>query len=188
MNTCVLCLRRLNAFACTIRSRSRWNGVRGGESSSATALRAGYERVASGPSQRSSCADMRSWKSMSTLTAMRGIVPRGEAESVRDGRLGGRHARDRHPVRRAAHVVEARHVEEGDRLGIAAVLAADAQLEVRLGLASRPRSEPHQPPDARLVDGLERAAVDDLRLDVAVQEAALHVVAREPQGSLRQVV
>src|SRR3954451_18175602 len=105
---------------------------------------------------------MRSWKSMSTLTAMRRILPRGEAESVRDGRLGGRHARDRHPVRRAAHVVEARHVEEGDRLGIAAVLAADSQLEAGLAPAPRPGREPHQPPDARLVDGLERAAVHDL--------------------------
>src|SRR3954454_11968386 len=159
MNTCVLCLRRLSAFAWTIRSRSRWNGVRSGESNSATALRAGYDRVASGPSQRSSCADMRSWKSMSTLTAMRRIVPRGEAESVRDGRLSGRHARDRHAVRRAAHVVEARHVEERDRIGVAPVLAADAQLQVRLRLAPRPGREPHQPADARLVERLERAAV-----------------------------
>src|SRR5215218_6189844 len=48
MKTWVLCLRRRNAFECTIRSRSRWNGVRWSESG--CARRAGYERVASGDS------------------------------------------------------------------------------------------------------------------------------------------
>ena len=40
---------------------------------------------------------------------------------------------DRHPERRAGHVVEADLVEQRDRLGVAAVLAADAELEVRAG-------------------------------------------------------
>src|SRR5215204_6553306 len=104
------------------------------------------------------------------------------------GGLRGCDPRDRHAVRRAAHVVEARDVEEGDRRGIAPVLAADAELQVRLGLAPSPRAEPDQPAHARLVDGLERAAVDDLGLHVAVQEAALHVVAREAERRLREVV
>ena len=58
--------------------------------------------------------------------------------AVADRRLGRGHARDRHAVGRAAHVVEPGHVEEVDRLGVAAVLAADAQLQVRLLLAARP--------------------------------------------------
>jgi hypothetical protein len=64
MKTWVLCLSRRNAFECTIRSRSRWNGVRIGESSSATARRAGYERAASGDRWASSEARRRSWNSV----------------------------------------------------------------------------------------------------------------------------
>src|SRR5918999_3396166 len=56
MNTCVLCLRRLNAFEWTMRSRSRWNGVRWSESGSGSSRDAGYERVASGES----CSSLRS--------------------------------------------------------------------------------------------------------------------------------
>src|SRR3954469_8877058 len=62
MNTWVLCLSRRKAFEWTMRSRSRWNGVRSGESGSETTLRAGYERVASGESHACSQAWVRSWK------------------------------------------------------------------------------------------------------------------------------
>src|SRR4051794_1949716 len=102
--------------------------------------------------------------------------------------LRGGHARDRHAVRRAADVVESSHVEEGDRLRVAAVLAADAQLELRLRLAAGPGGEPDEPADAGLVDRLERAPVHDLALYVLVEEAALHVVAREAERRLREVV
>jgi hypothetical protein len=54
----------------------------------------------------------------------------------RDRGAAGLQARDRHPERRAGHVVEAGVVEEVDRLGVAAVLAADARVEVRLGRAA----------------------------------------------------
>src|SRR5919199_4549440 len=74
MNTCVLCLSRRNAFECTIRSRSRWNGVRSGESSSAVARRAGYERAASGDRDASSRAVMRSWKEVPAATVTPPIV------------------------------------------------------------------------------------------------------------------
>src|SRR3954454_20338797 len=46
--------------------------------------------------------------------------------------LGGGHTGDRHPVRRAAHVIEPGQLEERDRVGIAPVLATDAELEVGL--------------------------------------------------------
>src|ERR1700712_4912809 len=49
--------------------------------------------------------------------------------SSQDG-LGGREPGDRHPERRAGDVVEAGGVEEGDRVGIAAMLTAHAELEV----------------------------------------------------------
>src|SRR6478609_8566910 len=89
MNTCVLCLRRRNAFECTMRSRSRWNGVRSGESGSGRTRLAGYERVASGESQACSHAWARSWKwSAATVTVAMGlvlIVPGGEAEKLAPG-------------------------------------------------------------------------------------------------------
>src|SRR5688500_11101351 len=89
------------------------------------------------------------------------------AKSGASTRMGYRglsrgHPRDGHAVRRAAHVVEPRHVEEVDRVRVPAVLAADAELQVGLVLASDPRREAHEPADAGLVDRLERAAVDDL--------------------------
>src|SRR4029453_15079044 len=69
-----------------------------------------------------------------------------------------------------------------------AVLAADAELQLRLRLPPGPRAEPHEPADARLIYCLGRAADDDLRLDVAVEEAALDVVAREAERRLGEVV
>ena len=79
-------------------------------------------------------------------------------------------------------------MEEVDRLGVAAVLAADAELEPRMRLAPEPAGEPHQPPDAALVDRLERAAVDDLAVEVGRDELRLRVVAGEPERGLCQVV
>src|SRR5215218_5040516 len=103
-------------------------------------------------------------------------------------RLRSRDSSDRHAIRRAADVVEAGELEERDRVGVAAVLAADTEPELRLLLPSGPRREPHEPSHARLVDRLERAPVDHLRLDVAVQEAALDVVAGETERGLREVI
>jgi hypothetical protein len=60
-----------------------------------------------------------------TSVAGRDPAPVGGA----DRRLGGGEPRDRHPVGRAGDVVEPGHVEELDRVGIAAVLAADPELE-----------------------------------------------------------
>src|SRR5437588_11471420 len=193
MNTWVLCFSRRNAFECTIRSRSRWNGVRRGESSSGATRRAGYERAASGDSVASSRALSRWWKStLPVVTVTRPIVAAGAAarrplRALAGRRLGGRHARDRHPVRRAAHVVEPRELEEGDRGGVAAVLAADAELQGGLGLAARPRRKAHQPADPRPINRLERATVHDPLLHVPRQEAALGVVAGEAERSLGQV-
>src|SRR5207247_1900199 len=80
------------------------------------------------------------------------------------------------------------HVEEVDRVRVAAVLAADAEPQLGLGLAPGPGGQPHEPAYARLVDRVERAAVDDLLLDVLGEEATFHVVTREPERCLREVV
>ena len=62
MKTCVFPFSRRNAFEWTMRSRSRWNGVRTLDSSSGSALpRVSYERIAKGESD-SSRARIRSSK------------------------------------------------------------------------------------------------------------------------------
>src|SRR3954451_24318793 len=71
-----------------------------------------------------------------TLPASRWIrqgLPVGVQRGLRRG-----YPRDRHPVRRAAHAVEARELAELDRLAAPAVLAANAQLDFRLGLPAGP--------------------------------------------------
>src|SRR2546423_541052 len=203
MKTCVLCFSRRNAFEWTIRSRSRWNGVRSGESSSGWARRAGYERAASCDSADSSAAAMRSWNSEAAavvvvVAAIRTILPAraaGGGPGYPSARLPRRRHRclrrppaDRHPDRRAAHVVESRYLEDLDRLRIAPVLAADPQLEIGLCLAAGPRGQPHEPPHAGAVDRLERASVHDPPLDVTLEEPALHIVAREAERGLGQVI
>ena len=65
-NTCVLCLSRRNVLECTIRSRSRWNGVRSEQSGSGRRRTAGYDSVARGDSVAASSARMRSAKGDST--------------------------------------------------------------------------------------------------------------------------
>lgn len=53
-------------------------------------------------------------------------------ELVRGGRLPGRDARDGHPEGAAGHVVEPLRMEEVDRVWLAAVLTADANLTSRV--------------------------------------------------------
>ena len=74
MNTCVFPFRRRNGLEWTIRSRSRWNGVRRRHSSSARGRpRVPYERTASGERQRSSCARVSSAKASAIRPASSGI-------------------------------------------------------------------------------------------------------------------
>ena len=64
---------------------------------------------------------------------------RGSEPAAADDRLRRGEAGDRHAERRAAHVVEADLVEQRDRLRVAAVLAADAELEFRLAPCAHAR-------------------------------------------------
>src|SRR5512132_2109329 len=72
------------------------------------------------------------------------------------GRLSRGDARHRNAVGRARDVVDARMVEEVDGVGIAAVLATDAEGDLGVGLAPQPRAHAQHLPDPGLVDGLER--------------------------------
>src|SRR4029079_1412837 len=76
-------------------------------------------------------------------------------------------------IRRARHVVQPGALEEVDRVGIAAVLAADPQLQPGRDLASEPPGHLHELSDTRRVERLERRAVEDLAIDVARQDLAL---------------
>src|SRR5690606_14205565 len=70
------------------------------------------------------------------------------------GRLGlrQRQPRDRHAVGRAADVVDAELGEEAERGGIARVLAADADLEARIGATAALDGDAHELADALLVE------------------------------------
>src|SRR5258706_8618169 len=92
--------------------------------------------------------------------------------------------RDRYAERRAGHVVEPDLVEEVDRVRIAAVLAADADLEVRPRGPALLDRDPDEPADAVPVNRLERGDPEDTQVQVAGEEGALHVVAREAPAHL----
>src|SRR5262249_57444054 len=73
--------------------------------------------------------------------------PSGSAWSgARERRLAGRDAGDLDPVGRAGDVVQAHLVAEADGVRVAAVLAADAELDVRLRPAGTLRPHPHHLP------------------------------------------
>ncbi len=67
-------------------------------------------------------------------------------------RLRGGQARDRHAERRTRHVIEPDFVAKGDRGRIAAVLAANAELEIFTDFAAALRGDAHKLADAVAVD------------------------------------
>src|SRR4029078_3691101 len=101
--------------------------------------------------------------------------------------LRRRQPRKRDAVRRAAHVVEADPVAELDRRRLAAVLAADAELDVRLRLPPPLDADPHQVALALLVERLEGVPLEHTVLEVEREELALGVVAGHPECGLGQV-
>src|SRR5262245_59336866 len=72
--------------------------------------------------------------------------------------LGGREAGDGNAERRAGDVVEREFMAEGDRGRVAAVLAADADLELGARLAAALDADAHQFAHALAVDGDEGIA------------------------------
>src|SRR5207302_10314369 len=86
------------------------------------------------------------------------------------------------------HVVQAQLVAERDRRRLAAVLAADAELERRLRPPPSLDRQPHQVADATHVQRLERIVLQNTIFQVPRQELALRVVAGEAERRLGQVV
>src|SRR4051794_8451899 len=122
----------------------------------------------------------------SSYLATGGHVIRARAFFER--RLRRREPCERDAVGRAAHIVEAEAVAERDRLRLAAVLAADADLDVGLRGAPALDADPHQVADAAFVDRLERIRLEDAVLHVEGQELPFCIVARHAERRLREVV
>src|SRR5436309_12944768 len=127
---------------------------------------------------------MRSTTSTPALTCSTGdsitrARPKASFGGVRAGDLGlGRgEPGDGHPEGRAAHVVEADFVEKFDRRGIATVLAADADFQIRPAAPAFLDGHLDQPTYADPIDGLERVLGQDLLLEVAAEELPFRVVA-----------
>src|SRR3984957_6034149 len=96
-------------------------------------------------------------------------------------------ARDRHAERRAGNVVEPDLVAERDRSRVAAVLAADAELELRAYLAAALGRDPHQFADAIAIDRDERIDRQDALAGVDAEEAR-RIVAADAERGLGEVV
>src|SRR5204863_3798920 len=78
-------------------------------------------------------------------------------------------------------------VEEMNRRGVAAVLAADSDLQRGTRLASALDADADEIADALHVDRRERILFEDLLLLIDLQELP-DVVAREPERELREIV
>src|SRR3954451_900590 len=81
--------------------------------------------------------------------------------SLAERSLGRGEAGDRHAERAARDVVQPDLVAQLDRVRVAALFAADAELDLRPRLAALLDGELHQPADAVRVHRLERVARDD---------------------------
>src|SRR5512137_2952704 len=94
------------------------------------------------------------------------------ASLLADCRLGRCQPGDRHAERRTTDVIHADLVAESHAGRLAALLAADADFELLIGLSATLDADLDQLADADLVDGLERIAGQDLLANVIRQEAA----------------
>src|ERR1700720_883308 len=95
--------------------------------------------------------------------------------------------RDRHAIGRARDIIQSDLVAERDRRGIAAVLAANADLETRAGLAPALNADLYQFADAVAIHRDERIDHQDSLGDVGAEESG-GVIAADAVGGLRQVV
>src|SRR6056297_650694 len=134
--------------------------------------------------------DAVSIKNPSALGASEGFarsVDRRPMSVVFDRGLCGGQSRDRHAERAAADVVQSDTVAEFDAGRIAAVFAADADLERLLGVTTFGDAHLDQLPDAGLVERLKRVDFEDFLFHVVRQESA-DVVTAVTERQLCQVV
>ena len=77
---------------------------------------------------------------------------------------------------------------ELDRRGMAAVLAADADLEIGFRLPSPLDGDPHEPAHSLDVEDLEGVVLENLPLVVKGQELVLRILPGKGEGGLGEVV
>src|SRR3989442_4744782 len=100
-----------------------------------------------------------------------GISRRRPACFLGQLRLGGGEAGDRHPIGRARHVIEPDLAAEMDRGRVAAMLAADAELEAGPGGAAALGGDPDHLADPGRVEGHERVVREHAEPLVGAAEA-----------------
>ena len=101
--------------------------------------------------------------------------------------LSGGQTGDGHTEGGAGHIVQAHLVAELHGSGVAAVLAADAHMDVGAGLMAQLDGHGHQLAHALLIQVGEGIGLVDLILVVIIQELA-RVVTGEAEGHLSQIV
>ena len=104
-----------------------------------------------------------------------------------NGSLSSSQTCDRHTEGAAGNIVQAYIVAELNGGRIAAVLAADAEMDVRTGLAAQLSSHLNQLAYAVLIQMCEGIGLIDLLLIVIIQELAC-IITAEAEGHLGQVV
>ena len=120
--------------------------------------------------------------------------PRDDVESLRLPRRGlaecglrSSKPRDRNAIGRAGHVIQPDLVTEGDRGRIAAMFAANADLELRPRLAAALDADLDQFADAVAIDRDERIDLQNAARNIGAEESG-GVVAADAVGGLRQIV
>ncbi|MPL94795.1 hypothetical protein SDC9_40953 [bioreactor metagenome] len=103
------------------------------------------------------------------------------------GEMCGSKTRDRHPEGRTGDVIEARSTAEGDRFGVAAMLAADRNRHVGARALAPRGTDQQQLPHPLDVEDVERILGKDPLVDIGRHEAP-GIVARQAIGHLRQVI
>src|SRR5262249_19387662 len=125
------------------------------------------------------------------IIRVRAVLPRRASRLARrrlaERGLGGRQARDRHPERRARDVVEPDGIAERDRSRIAAMLAADAELEIVPRLAPALDRNLDELADAFTVERDERIDRQDALRRIGTEKAR-GVVAADAERGLGQIV
>ena len=114
-------------------------------------------------------------------------TPAAGSALLESGLSGGK-AGNGHAQGRAGDVVEANLVEEGDRVGVATVLTADAEANVGADLAAKLDSKLHQLANTLAVKLLKGVAGQNTALDVLGHELGLGIVTGEAKGHLGEIV
>ena len=115
------------------------------------------------------------------------MVVRLSDSSKLDRSLCGREPGDRYSERRAAHIVHSDLMTEFDAVRIAAVFAADADLQLRLDLTAAVDAHSDEFADPVCIYCLKWIVRQYLQIKIFWQESA-DIITAKPKAHLRQIV